>query len=213
MSRTKGLTREHLLNSLWPGMSKKKAHENLRTTVYRMRKAIGQANIKGVERDLIFTSHQGQYILLPNIAIESDMDSFDRHIKLADISGSESEKKNVLLQALDISRESYLPEIYDNWADEQRSILQEKRLNSIHKMIVIALHQDDHVTCSEYCKQYLKIEPLSEEITCILMENLKSLNQRSEIPKVFRNLEKALREDLKSAPTSETRDLFHALMK
>ncbi len=213
INRTRGLTRDEVLDALWSGLSKKKAHENLRTTSYRMRQAIGQAEIPGVEKELIFTFNRGQYLLFPNIIIESDLDEFYRLVKIADILPSEDDKKNALKQAIEISHEPFLTDIYDQWIDDQRLALREQKLAALHRIIKIASNQNDHLECAKYCKQYLLLEPLSEEIACIYMASLKDLGRRSEIKNVYQTLEKALRDELKSDPAPETQQFYHALTK
>lgn len=211
--RTKGLLRAQVLDALWSRLSKKKAQENLRTTAYRMRQTIGKACIKGVTKELIFTYKQGRYVLLPNITIECDIDEFDRLMKLADIAHSDDEKKAALKKAIDITQADFLPDIYDQWVDSQRSILHEHKLHALQKIIQIVSVQNDDFVCIDYCKQYLAMEPLSEEIACICMKSLKKLDRLSEIKVVYQSLGKALRNEVHCAPTQETQRLFQFLLK
>ncbi|MGB3340027.1 MAG: BTAD domain-containing putative transcriptional regulator [bacterium] len=211
--RTKGLSRGQVLDALWSRLSKKKAQENLRTTAYRMRRTIRIACIKGVTKELIFTSRQGRYVLLPNITIESDLDEFDRLTKLADIAHSDDETKTALKKAIDITQADFLPDIYDHWVDSQRSMLRARKLNALQKIIQIISVQNDYHACIGYCKQYLAMEPLSEEIACICMKSLKKLDRMSEIRIVYQSLKKALRNEVKCTPTQETQRLFQTLLK
>lgn len=211
--RAKGLSRVQVIDALWSRLSKKKAQENLRTTAYRMRQTIGKACIKGVTKELIFTYKQGRYILLPNITIECDLDEFYRFMKLADIAHSDDEKKTALKKAIDIAQADLLPNIYDQWVDSQRSIIHEHKLNALKKVIQIESVQKDDLACIDYCKKYLIMEPLSEEIACICMKSLKNLGRLSEIKVIYRSLEKALRNEVKCIPSKETQYLFQALLK
>jgi DNA-binding SARP family transcriptional activator len=211
--RKKGLSRAQVLDALWSRLDKKKAQENLRTTAYRMRRTIRKACIKGVTRELIFTSKQGRYVLLPDITIDCDLDEFDRLIKLADIAHSDDEKKTALRKAIDIAQGDFLSDIYDHWVDSQRSILHEHKINALQKIIQIVLVQNDNLACIEYSKQYLAMEPLSEEIACICMKSLKKLDRLSEIKVVYQSLEKALRNEIKCTPSQETQRLYQTLFR
>jgi len=162
--RVRSLTRAQVLDALWSGMNKKKAHENMRTTAYRMRQTLKHADIHGIAADSIFTIQRGQYILLPEITIDSDIDEFIRVMKMADIAQSNAERKKAYERAITINCESFLPEIYDQWVDAQRAILHEQRCTALHQLIIIAQNEKNDTACATYCKQYLLYEQLSEEI-------------------------------------------------
>jgi DNA-binding SARP family transcriptional activator len=211
-NRSVNLTRMQVLDALWSGLNKKKAHENLRTTAYRVRQTLKSANMQGVKQEAIFTHQRGRYILFPDLEIESDVDDFNRHLKLADIARSPEEKKRALSRALDISRASFLPDIYDQWIDTQRSVFREQRLAALREIIAIASGQKDDLACIDHCRRYLAIEPMSEEIACICMGSLKNLGRLSEIKKVYQTLEKTLREEIQSAPASETHLFYRSLI-
>jgi DNA-binding SARP family transcriptional activator len=212
INRKGSLTRMQVLDALWSGFSKKKAHENLRTTAYRVRQTLRSANMQGVKQEAIFAHQRGRYILFPDLEIDSDVDDFNRHLKLADIARSPEERKRALNRALDISRAPFLPDIYDQWIDTQRSVFREQRLAALRGIIMIASGQNDDRACVEHCRQYLAIESLAEDIACICMGSLKKLGRLAEIKILYQTLEKKLREEIQSAPTPETRDFYRSLL-
>ncbi len=212
INRKGNLTRMQVLDALWSGFSKKKAHENLRTTAYRVRQTLRSANMQGVKQEAIFAHQRGRYILFPDLEIDSDVDDFNRHLKLADIARSPEERKRALNRALDISRAPFLPDIYDQWIDTQRSVHREQRLAALRGIIMIASGQNDERACVEHCRQYLAIEPLAEDVACICMGSLKKLGRLAEIKILYRTLEKKLREEIQSAPTSETQGFYRSLL-
>jgi LuxR family maltose regulon positive regulatory protein len=212
MNRAKQLTRSQVLDALWTGIGKKKAHENLRTTAYRMRKTLKNAPMSGIALDGIFTFEKGRYILRPNISIESDVEDFARNMKLADIGSTDKETRKTLEQAINMSRDPFLPDVYDQWVDTERALLREHRLNALRKIIIIEVRCKDHLACVEHCTQYLKLEPLCEEIVCIYMKSLKNLGRLSEIRKAYKTFEQTLQKELHSAPTPETQRCYYSLV-
>lgn len=211
--RAKQLTRSQVLDALWTGLDKKRAHENLRTTAYRMRQTLKNVNMPNIALDTMFTCQKGRYMLVPNITIESDIDDFTRILKLADIAPTDRETKQALEQAIDMSRDSFLPDIYDEWVDNERSRLREQRLIALRRIIAIESRFKDHKACAEHCKQYLVIEPLSEEIVCTYMKCLKNLGRLSEIKKTYKNLKKTLQKELHSVPSQKTQHWYHSLLE
>ena len=213
INRTRRLTRDEVLDALWPGSNRTKAQENLRTTAYRMRRTIAQINMSGLEKDAVFTYRRGQYALLPDMAIESDTDEFDRLMKLCDMTRSEDEQIGIMKQMAEIGMEPLLSDIYDGWADARRSVFREQMLKVLGRLIAILSRRNDQSACADYCAQYLKLEPLSEEIACAHMTSLKNLGRVSEVKKVYQTLERRLREELKCPPTPETKRVYRELLK
>lgn len=212
MYRAKRLTRNQVLDALWSELSKKRAHENLRTTAYRMRQTLINAPIPGVALEEIFSYEKGRYILHPNINIESDIEEFTRIMKLAKIGSTDRDTKKALQQALDISDNPFLPDVYDEWVDIERSRIRGQRLTALKRIITIEARLEDDRACSEYCQQYLIIEPLSEEIVCTYMRSLKNLGRISDIKKIYQSLEKTLQKELNTLPAPETQHCYQSLI-
>jgi ATP/maltotriose-dependent transcriptional regulator MalT/DNA-binding SARP family transcriptional activator len=209
---TRQITRDQVLQGLWPDLDKKRSHENLRTTAYRMRQTLKNVHIPGTALDAIFTYQKGRYILMPNIAIESDVENFRRFMKVAEAGTGSLDIKHALEEVIEISRDPFLPDIYDEWVDNERLRLREKRLTALKKMIAIESQHKKEKACAEYCKQYLMIEPLAEEIVCTYMKCLKNLGRVSEIKRIYRNLEKTLEKELNINPAPETQRYYHSLI-
>jgi DNA-binding SARP family transcriptional activator len=213
LNRARNLTRDEVLDALWPGSKRTRAQENLRTTAYRMRRALAQIKTSGPDKDAPFSRRQGRYFLLPDLAIESDVDEHDRLMKLCDMTRSEDEQVSLLKQLAEAGREPLLPDIYDGWADARRSAFREQRLKVLGRIIAILSRRNDHSACAGYCAQYLKLEPLSEETAHTLMFSLKNLGRISEVKKAYQALARKLREELKCPPAPETKRFYRELLK
>jgi LuxR family maltose regulon positive regulatory protein len=204
--------REVILEHLWPGLPKKRASINFRTTATRMRQSLTKALSGKIAQNEIFIRRHGKYQLLPEVALHADTDKYEFLLKEAERVGSDQEKAHVIRCALDLYRGDYVPEIYDSWTDVVRRRFREHRLRALHWFAQYSLKQGDDRSCVDACETYLSIDPVSEEITRLYMKGLYRLGRVAAIKTCYNILRQVLQKELHSSPDQETEELYHSLV-
>jgi LuxR family maltose regulon positive regulatory protein len=204
--------REVVLERLWPGLPKKRASINFRTTATRMRQSLTKALSGKITQREIFIRQHGKYQLLPDIAIQVDAEEFELLLKEAERVGSDHEKAHVIRRALDLYKGDYIPEIYDSWTDVVRRRFREHRLRALHWFAQYSSKYGDDRSCVTACETYLSIDPLSEAIARLYMKSQYRLGRIAAIKTCYNNLKQVLQKELHSNPDQETEDLYHSLV-
>jgi LuxR family maltose regulon positive regulatory protein len=207
------LRRDTLMVQLWPNYTKKRAIQNFRTTASRMRQSLAKALSGKLPQDEIFVWEYGKYRLLPDVDIQLDIEECDLLLKEAERVGSDTEKAQIIKQALDIYRGDFLPEIYDPWTDVIRLRLRERRLSALRWIADYFAKQGDNLGCVTACETYLSVDPLSEEVVRLCMRNLNRLGQVATIKARYKSLKHDLRRELDCTPSRETEDLYLSIIK
>ncbi len=107
-----------------------------------------------------------------------------------------------------------LPEhLYADWAVAPR-----QRLAFLYQQALLAAAKDrlaeGHFTeALDACHRAMILEPWQEQAVLIGMRAFVGLSDRAGALRLYRNLEKALREDLDTTPSSELRALYQALIR
>jgi LuxR family maltose regulon positive regulatory protein len=207
------LRRDTLMAQLWPDYTKRRAIGNFRTTASRMRLSLVKALSGKISQSEIFVWEYGKYKLLPNISIQLDIEECDLLFREAERVGSNSEKAEIIKQALDIYKGDFLPEIYDPWTDAIRLGFRERRLSALRWIADYFAKQGDNLSCVAACETYLSVDPLSEEVVRICMRSLNRLGQVATIKARYKSLKQELRRELNCNPSKETENLYLSILK
>lgn len=204
--------RDVLMEQLWPNLSKRRAIQNFRTTASRMRQSLIKALSGQLSQNEIFVWQHGRYQLLPEVQLQVDIEEFNLLLKEAERAGSGEEKATVIHQALNLYKGDYLPEIYDSWSDVFRRRFRERRLSALYWLAQYTAGQGDDYGCIAACESYLSADPLSEEVVRLYMKSLSRLGRVTAVKACYKSLNQALRRELSSAPSKETKDLYLFLL-
>ncbi len=200
--------REALMELLWPGLPLKSAQDNLRQTLYQLRKAIpqqatgdGQSAIHFVESSRLSVG------ISPDYQFDLDVAEFCQYLSRNRL------EEAVALYRGDFLANFYLPDSgeFEAWATAWRSELRRQALDALDGLTVIRLKQGQFNQAQGYAQQQLAIDDLRERAYRQSMAALAHSGQRSAALAQYERCRHRLAEDLGIAPTQETQDLYRRI--
>jgi predicted ATPase/DNA-binding SARP family transcriptional activator len=188
------LRREQLAGILWPGYTDASARKNLRNTIYRLRRLIGE-NYLVVDRSTVAFNTEEPYWL--DIALLEETESAD---EVADH-----------LQAAGLYRGELLPGYYEEWILWERERLQalfDRLMRSLVERLNAAGRYDETVTWAEH---WIAQGQAPEAAYRALMVAHAALDDQANMAKAYRRGREALRETVGVTPSAETERLYREL--
>lgn len=183
-------SRSRVAGLLWPSTEESAARTNLRQCLYRLKKLSGT--------DLL---HTGERLSL-TAALEVDTVSLESRAFLGDDAGLIAVRGEILEQ-YDFED---CPE-FTEWLEMQRLRWRAARVGAYRR----ALQHPDASEALEWAREWITLEPLSEEAHRALALVYAARGNRALALDGLRQLETLLRRELNAAPSAESRQLYSAL--
>jgi len=210
------VTREVLVETLWPEHNIRAAGNNLKTAVYALRQTLNQVLGKDDSYASILFS-QGSYLINPEIELSLDTEEFER----CWMDGRRLEKENKAEQAVReyekaeaLYQGDYLEdEPYEEWTLLRREAIKDNYLFVLGKLADYAMAFSDFERCIFYCQKILARDPSREDTYRRIMRCYSRLGQRNQAVRWYETCCQALRSELDAGPDRETRDLHNSLIK
>ncbi|MGE6230850.1 response regulator [Paenibacillus chitinolyticus] len=203
--RSKRVSKDVILETLWPELSLDKAVTQLHTSVYQVRKMLKAWGI-GAGIDYSHDSYR-----FTGDGFRTDVDLFLTAASAGEITSREQWWR--LDQALQLYRGDYLEEHDYFWAKSYRAQLLGQYIQA--SLLATAYEVSAGQTHSALRRLELlqKKEPFSEEICRAGMEVHAGLGDKLSLKKHYEAFASALREELGSEPGRETTNLYRHLMQ
>lgn len=212
-----GGNRERLMTLLWPGMPQKSAQQNLRQTIYYLRKAVGDGI--GDTTDFLLSDNESVTIN-PAFDWQSDVQTFTgllqqvRGHNHADLTTCLT-CRNWLQEAVRLYQGDFLSDFYladsnefEDWAENGRETFRRKVLDALDNLAAIYLAGGEHHEAQTIARHHLKLNGLDERAHRHLMEALARNGQRNEALAVYDRLTKTLQNELGLNPSEKTKALY-----
>ena len=207
------VSRDELMEAFWPDHTRESARNSLHVAVSNLRKLLRQED----SQQEYIRYHNECYQIDPQLSIETDVHLFLEHWKL----GRQFENLQQNGKALEAYRTAaqhyggkFLEEnLYDRWADDERSHISEKYLFILDR--ISAYHSNNgtpHIAL-EYCHKILQYDNCREDIHRRSMRCYYRIGKREQAIRQYMNCQKILQEELKVPPTVETQKLFERIRK
>ncbi len=169
------LTRERVIEALWPGIAPEAGGANLRKAVHFARRALG-----GEEA---ISTHDGSIGLWPLGQVTSDVERFKEASRQAASSGD----PEAFRQAADLYPDDLLPDdSAEPWSEDRRQALRDTHLNVLHG--------------ARKWARILELDPTDEEAHRELMRGHLEAGNRQAAMRQFERLREALRDELGVSP-------------
>jgi DNA-binding SARP family transcriptional activator len=180
------LSRDRVMDALWPTLETPAAGANLRKAVHFARRAMGSD-------EAITTVYELQ--LWPDGGLEVDVDKFDEAVD----SALATEDAEAALRAVDLYRGELLPaDRYEPWTEEPRDRLAQ-RYGRVLKIAGL-------------WERVLELDRADEEAHRAIMKRYIAEGRRTDAIRQFDRLRRGLREELGVAPDSETIALYEKVL-
>jgi TolB-like protein/DNA-binding SARP family transcriptional activator len=191
--------RRKLVTLLWGEAADETTLENLRTSVFNLRKALGDT-----ERQII--ASEDRDIVLDASAFEVDVLSFRR---LAAGPGVAELEETAKLYAGDfLEGFSIESEEFESWRREEATRSKGQALDALTRLMTQLAASGDGERAIETGLRTLRLEPLHEAAVRRLMRLYAESGRRAAAAELYRTLSEALKKELGAQPEAETRSVF-----
>lgn len=199
---SKPVTKEEIAAIFWPDISLARLKMRFKTSIYRLRHAVGQETI-------LFEDER--YRFNHGIDYEYDVENFHHLIEQADKTNNSAESVRLLKTAVDLAEGAYLADIEAEWTEPERLRLQNLYQAAILRLAGLYLDAGQAEKALEACRTILKTDPLVEEAYRLSMSAYASLGDRAAIVRQFRVCSDIFEDELGVKPSKETESLYRQL--
>jgi predicted ATPase/DNA-binding SARP family transcriptional activator len=195
---------------LWPDMPLKSAQDNLRQTLYQLKKAIPETAVEGNSQPFILSDRVAVRIN-PDAIYILDVAQFE------EVTGSFSElvklEKAAALYRGDFLADFYLPDsnTFEDWAAEWRNLLRGKALSALEKLTEMHIEMGKLDKAESIARQQIEIDDLRESGYRQLMTALAENGRRNEALRQYETCRERLMDELGVEPAAETTTIFEQI--
>lgn len=197
------VTKEEIAFIFWPDISPPRLKMRFKTSLYRLRHAVGQETI-------LFEDERYQFN--HGIDYECDVEKFQQLLEQADKAGNAAEAATLLKTAIDLGEGPYLADIDAQWADSERIRIQRLHQAAIIRLAELHLHEGQAEQALEVCRLALQADPLMEEAHRLCMRAYAALGDRAAIMRQFQTCSAIFQDELGVKPSKETESLYRQLI-
>lgn len=204
------VSKDTLMEELWPGETTDKAENNFKVTLSRLRKSL-ETDIHPTFGSSYIHLHNNLVFLDPEFT-RTDADEFliivdkgNWKERAGDTRGAVEE----YAKALNIYRGDFLPlETSLPGVDRRRDELKKTFVETLLRLTKLSEKQGSLKKAAGYCRQALEADPLEEEACRSFMRLCLTLGTFNEALRAFETLKKNLHQELKSQPDPQTQALY-----
>jgi PAS domain S-box-containing protein len=213
--RSAPVSRDILMDVLWPDYPSRAAANNLKTAIHDLRQNLSPL-FGNSEFPVILLSHEG-YMINPEIELLVDSDSFEmlwNRGKHLEKEGETIEGIRHFEKAEALYQGDYLADsLYEEWTISRRETLKDIYLLIINKLADYSMNNADYENCITYCHKILEKDNCREDTYRMLMSSYSRLRQKNNALRWYVNCCQTLISELGSHPSAETVSLFHRLKR
>src|SRR5262245_7548231 len=191
--------RRKLVTLLWGETADEASLENLRTSIFNLRKALGDT-----ERRIIASDDRD--IVLDTSAFEVDVLEFRRlaaRLAAAELQEAAKLYAGDFLEGLGIESDEF-----ESWRREESTRCRRQVLDVLTKLMDQLVASRESERAIETGLRVLRLEPLHEPAVRRLMHLHAESGQRAAAVEVYRTLAESLKKDLGAQPEAETRAVY-----
>ncbi len=192
-------TRRKLATSIWGEGTDQAVLDNLRTCLWRLRKALGENGHR-------FIASDDEDIVLNTAALDVDALIFERYATQsgrAELETAANLYRGEFLEGLELGGEEF-----ESWRRTEASRFLDKAVDVLSRLMKLLIECGETERALEAGARILKLDPLHEATARHMMQLYAQTGRRGTAIQLYRNLAKALRRDVGTQPESETRQGF-----
>lgn len=209
--------RETLMGLLWPEQSEKRARNNLRVNLHRLRKTLEKAT---GEKDWLLVGRDSVQ-LNGTAAIAIDVMQFETHCQVAQRLAVENgmadpARLRHLKEVCRLYQGEFLQGfsfahsvVFAQWATQGREQWHRRALKSLYELCAMHMRRGELAKAMPAARRQLELEPWREEAHCQVIEILARRGERSAALAQYEQCRTALREELGVEPGEQTKKLAH----
>jgi two-component system, LytTR family, response regulator len=210
--RRVAVTRDVLIEALWPGLSADDGRRRLHQAIYILRQMLRDF-AGGVVR---VDNHSGAYRLGADVVIQTDVEEFEQSTtagSLHDSAGRVEEAIASLSAAESLYTDDFLADsLIEEWAHEIRERLRLHYVLASNRLAELLLAQGQAERALGVCERVREREPSNEECVRTMMYCLTELGQRSLALRAFGLCESWLDREFGVHPSEPTQALYDRIL-
>jgi two-component SAPR family response regulator len=198
----KSVSKEALIDVLWPDSEGDAATQSFATTLHRLRKLLG--NKKAIRLQESLVSLDPNIVWLDTWAFESMLDEFSSH---------PDQFPTLLEKALSLYGGHFLPANYQEpWTTSIRERLRSKFLRNVEKLCDYWLEQGDLQRAVDCYLKALEVDDLSEILYRNLMICYEKLGQKADAVSVYHRCSRVFEAALGVKPSEKTTAIYQSII-
>lgn len=212
MQKGAAVSREQLINMLWPDLEYKAALHNLNTTVYNLRRSL-EPELKKASNSRYLLYQNGCYLLATAETYWLDIDVFELEIQQARQEKDLATAVNLYKTALALYRGDYLFDLTDThaWVRDQQFRLQEIYLSALADLAQLYENLQLVEDAIDTYQKILSVDCCQEASCQRLMTLFIKFGKRAEAVQVCQRLTQCLADELDILLSDETRALYNKI--
>ncbi|GCE24706.1 hypothetical protein KDA_01900 [Dictyobacter alpinus] len=212
-SPNRRLSREQVMDQLWPDLEIGIAANRLNGAVHELRQMLepdltrpADSRLLRLERDVLgLAGHQEIWV---------DAEAFENLIKEADTATDPTQIRQLQEEAAELYRGSYLlEELYSEWASQRRDALHRAWVGLLLNLAQNLAEHEEYASAIETLDRLRTADPTNETALQHLMMLLTQRDRRGEALQIYRQHETMLQRDFEGEPLPETTELYEKLRK
>ncbi len=200
---SKPVTKEEIASIFWPEISPSRLKMRFKTSIYRLRRAVGQETILFEDERYQF-NHGMDY--------EYDVEKFQQLLRQVDEVKITEEVIGILSEAVDLAEGSYLADVDGEWAVPERMRINVLYHATILRLAELYLKAGQAEETLKICRTALLADPLLEEAYRLSMRAYAILGDRVAIARQFQICSDIFEDELGVKPSKETELLYQQLV-
>ncbi|NWG01882.1 MAG: tetratricopeptide repeat protein [Syntrophaceae bacterium] len=209
------ILKEMLIEDLWPEERIKRAEDNFKTALQRLRVSIEPT--MSHEFGSSYLHLHDNKISLDNELCQVDANQFLSLVKKGEKmekKGNEKESLSFYVEALGIYQGDFLKEdLYSPWVDKKREELRNQYILLLHKTANLYDRQGSFKKAIECYKKVIEVDPLLEESYQKLMMLYSAKDLYNEALRTYEACMKILKKELRTKPDALTMAIYNKILE
>lgn len=210
------VSRDALIEALWPEPDALAAGTSLKVTVHGLRKLLNQAGGRVGESAASILAHDAAYELKVAGGLRLDAEEFEQCCargRSLEARGRSAEARAQYARAAELYRGDFLAEAWDDWVVFRREHLRDECLFVLARLAEAAVAEGDYQGGILMCQRLLEHDRCREDTYRLLMQCHARLGQPGRVRCWYELCVRALRNDLDAAPEPETERVFREALR
>lgn len=193
-------------DAIW-GEKESTSRTAFHTALSRLRNALKA----GEENPRLILVEVGEY-WLDSARFTIDVDEFNSALAQARAINNPSQRAEWYERAVSLYRGEYLQNLYYEWVFPERRRLAQTYLSILQELTTYYLNNQNPKQAIQYIEKAIPLDLLNEDLYCLAMRAYSEANQRSDVSRLFTDLNLILQTELNAKPLPETVNLYQGLM-
>ncbi len=199
-----GQTREAITAAIWPDLPPARAISNFHINIYRVRRAL---------LPIIITLEHGKYRINPSLDVWFDVNEFGHLLnQTGNNPNSDMDFLPTLEHAVQLYRGPFLNEVYSDWAETKRRVLEDRYLKDISFLAKLYSERGQHAKAVTLLEKFISTDPYNDEVYCQLMEQYLAMNNEVSASRVYRRYIETVACEMDCLPSARMHTLHNRLL-